>query len=71
MSDPDTISADYSLRPSELADTLALPVEARRPTIAWGPPGCAKSQIAQQVTDRAYRRPRPAARSQPSSLGSL
>ena len=33
MSDPDTISADYSLRPSELADTLALLVEARQPTI--------------------------------------
>ena len=28
MTDPDTISADYSLRPSELASTLALLVEA-------------------------------------------
>ena len=29
MTEPDTISADYSLRPSELASTLALLVEAR------------------------------------------
>ena len=47
--DPDTISADYTLRPSELADTLALLVEARQTTMVWGPPGSAKSQIAQQV----------------------
>ena len=49
MTEPDTISADYTLRPSELASTLALLVEARQPTMVWGPPGCAKSQIAQQV----------------------
>ena len=49
MTDPDTIAADYTLRPSELAATLALLVEARQPTMVWGPPGCAKSQIAQQV----------------------
>ena len=49
MTDPDTISADYTLRPSELAATLALLVEARQPCIVWGPPGCAKSQIAQQL----------------------
>ena len=55
MPDPDTISADYSLRPGELADTLTLLVEARQPAIVWGPPGCAKSQIAQQVADRAGR----------------
>ena len=57
MTDPDTISADYTLRPSELAATLALLVEARQPTMVWGPPGCAKSQIAQQVaadTGRQY-----------------
>ena len=57
MTDPDTISADYTLRPSELAATLALLVEARQPTMVWGPPGCAKSQIAQQVAtdlDREY-----------------
>ena len=55
MPDPDTIAADYSLRPSELAGTLALLVEARQPTIVWGPPGSAKSQIAQQVAAEAGR----------------
>ncbi len=55
MPDPDTISADYSLRPGELADTLALLVEARQPAIVWGPPGCAKSQIARQVAADAAR----------------
>lgn len=45
----DSISADYTLRPTELASTLALLVEARQPAIVWGPPGAAKSQIAQQV----------------------
>ena len=43
MTDPDTISADYTLRPSDLAATLALLVEARQPVIVWGPPGAAKS----------------------------
>ena len=51
----DTISADYSLRPSELASTLALLVEARQPVVVWGGPGCAKSQIAQQVAAQAGR----------------
>ena len=42
MTVPDTISADYTLRPSELASTLALLVEARQPCM-WsgdrpGPP---------------------------------
>ena len=46
MTEPDTISADYTLRPSELASTLALLVEARQPCIVWGSPGAAKSQIA-------------------------
>ena len=55
MPDPDTFSADYSLRPGELADTLALLVEARQPAIVWGPPGCAKSQIARQVAADAGR----------------
>ena len=55
MTDPDTISADYSLRPSELASTLALLVEARQPVVVWGGPGCAKSQIAQQVAAQAGR----------------
>ena len=55
MTDPDTISADYSLHPSELASTLALLVEARQPVVVWGAPGCAKSQIAQQVAAQAGR----------------
>ena len=51
----ETISADYTLRPSQLAATLALLVEARQPAIVWGPPGAAKSQIAQQVASDAGR----------------
>ena len=57
MTPSESISADYTLRPSELASTLALLVEARQPCIVWGPPGAAKSQIAQQVaadTSREY-----------------
>ena len=56
MTDPVTVSADYTLRPSELATTLALLVEARQPCIVWGPPGAAKSQIAQKVATDANRR---------------
>ena len=56
MTDPVTVSADYTLRPSELASVLALLVEARQPCILWGPPGAAKSQIAQQVAAAASRR---------------
>ena len=55
MTDPDTISADYTLRPSDLAATLALLVEARQPVIVWGPPGAAKSMIARQVAADAGR----------------
>ena len=33
MPDPETISADYTLRPSELAATLKLLVEARQPAM--------------------------------------
>ena len=55
MPDTDTISADYALRPSELAPTLALLVEARQPAILWGAPGCAKSALAQQVAADASR----------------
>ena len=33
MTDPDTISADYTLRPAELAATLRVLVEARQPVI--------------------------------------
>ena len=56
MTQPATISADYTLRPSELASVLALLVEARQPCIVWGPPGAAKSMIAQQVAAGANRR---------------
>ena len=38
MTQPATISADYTLRPSELATTLALLVEARQPAMVWGRP---------------------------------
>ena len=51
----ETISADYTLRPSELAEVLALLVEARQPTMVWGPPGAAKSMIARQVAAAANR----------------
>ena len=56
MTLPDKISADYTLRPSELASVLALLVEARQPTIIFGPPGAAKSQIARQVAAATNRR---------------
>ena len=56
MTDSDTVSADYTLRPSELAATLSLLVEARQPTILWGAPGCAKSALAQQTAAGAARR---------------
>ena len=49
MTLPEKISADYTLRPSELAEVLALLVAARQPCLVRGPSGCAKSQIAQQV----------------------
>ena len=55
MPDPQTISADYTLRPSELAEVLALLVEARQPCIVWGPPGAAKSQISNQVATALSR----------------
>ena len=55
MPDPDTISADYTLRPSELAATLKLLVEARQPVMVWGGPGCGKSEVAQQVAAEGGR----------------
>ena len=55
MTLPEKISANYTLRPSELAAVLALLVEARQLTIVWGPPGAAKSQITQQVAAAANR----------------
>ena len=57
MHDPDTISADYTLRPSEVAATLKVLIDAKQPVMVWGPPGCAKSEVAQQVaaeTGRSY-----------------
>ena len=55
MPDPDTISADYALRPSELAATLKILVEARQPVMVWGGPGCGKSEVAQQVAAEGGR----------------
>ena len=43
----------YSNAPSDFASVLALLVEARQATIVWGPPGCAKSAIAQQIVAAA------------------
>ena len=55
MTEPATISADYTLRPSELAAVLALLVQARQPCIISGPPGAAKSMIARQVPEPKLR----------------
>ena len=55
MTDPDSISADYTLRPSELAATLKVLVEARQPVMVWGAPGCGKSEVAQQVAAEGGR----------------
>ena len=55
MTRPTPITADYTLRPSALADALAGLVEARQPVIVQGPPGCAKSQIARQVAAASHR----------------
>ena len=55
MPDPDTISADYTLRPSELAATLKILIEARQPVMVWGGPGCGKSEVAQQVAAEGGR----------------
>ena len=57
MPDAETISADYTLRPSQVADTLKVLIAARQPVMVWGAPGCAKSEVAQQVaaeTSRIY-----------------
>ena len=55
MTLPENISADYTLRPSDLAEVLATLVEALQPTLVWGPPGAAKSMIARQVAgDHGY-----------------
>ncbi len=52
MTLPETISADYTLRPSELAEVLATLVKARQPCMVWGGPGTGKSQVANQTADR-------------------
>ena len=52
----DTISADYSLRPSELASTLALLVEARQPVVVWGGPRV--RQESDRPAGRGASRPR-------------
>ncbi len=52
MTEPQTISADYTLRPSELAETLAVLVQAKQPCMVWGGPGCGKSQVSNQTADR-------------------
>ena len=56
MSLPEKISADYTLAPNDLSSVLARLVEMRQPTMVWGPPGAAKSQIAQQVAAATNRR---------------
>ena len=55
MTHPNSFAADYSLKPSELADTLAVLVEARQPCMLWGAAGVGKSNIAQQVAAAAAR----------------
>ena len=40
MPDPQTISADYTLRPSELAETLAVLVQARQPCMVCNGDSC-------------------------------
>ena len=55
MPDPINVSADYSLTPSELADTLPLLVEAREPCMIWGPPGIGKSYISNAVATATRR----------------
>ena len=64
MTDPDTVSADYALRPCELAATLALPVEARQPVILWRAPGSAKGRSPSKLASMpaASARPRGRAR---------
>ena len=51
-----SIAADYELRPRDLARTLEVLTAIKRPAMVWGPPGCGKSDIAQQVAANANRR---------------
>ena len=55
MPDAETISADYTLRPSQVADTLKVLIDAKQPVMVWGAPGCAKSEVAQQVAAETAR----------------
>lgn len=51
--------------PSEAAAALVFLIQQKQPVCLWGPPGCGKSQISQQVTaslKRAYLDVRPALR---------
>ena len=68
MTFPETISADYTLRPSELAEVLATLVKACQPCMVWGGPNSGKSQVSNQTADAlgyecVHGRPRPAPRS--------
>ena len=47
-----SITADYSLTPSQLAGVLTELVRAKQPTMIWGPPGVGKSDIARQVASK-------------------
>ncbi len=56
VSDPVTISADYTLRPSELVATLALLVEARQPVLVTGAPGWRASTSSASVATSSLGR---------------
>lgn len=43
------VTADYAITPRQLFKALVVLVAMQRPTMIWGPPGIAKSQLAQQV----------------------
>lgn len=43
------------MKPSSLAKTLALCIQAQRPAFIWGPPGVGKSAVTHQVTDSLNR----------------
>ena len=58
MTLPETISADYSLRPSELAEVLATLVQAQRPCMVWGGPGSGNREQDRSIV---HRRPAPLA----------
>ena len=49
MTVPDTVSSDYTLRPSEIVATFALLVEARQPCNLWGVPTAPNARSRKQV----------------------